>query len=97
MPKPVTIADLLELSVAERIQLVEDLWDSIAAVPEALPLTDAQREELDRRLDAYRRDPSAGFSSASALDRGSLLSMKAKHPSTLRMSPSSLRTVLRKS
>ena len=60
MPKPVTIADLLELSVAERIQLVEDLWDSIAAVPEALPLTDAQREELDRRLDAYHRDPSAG-------------------------------------
>ena len=60
MPKPVTIADLLELSVAERIQLVEDLWDSIAAVPEALPLTDAQREELDRRLDAYHRDPTAG-------------------------------------
>ena len=60
MPKPVTVADLLELSVAERIQLVEDLWDSIAAVPEALPLSDAQREELDRRLDAYRRDPSAG-------------------------------------
>ena len=60
MAKPVSIADLLELSVAERIQLVEDLWDSIAAVPEAMPLTGAQRDELDRRLDAYHRDPSAG-------------------------------------
>jgi putative addiction module component (TIGR02574 family) len=31
-------ADILELSVAERIQMVEDIWDSIAAVPEAVPL-----------------------------------------------------------
>jgi putative addiction module component (TIGR02574 family) len=31
-----------ELSVAERIQLVQDLWDSIAAEPEALPVTDEQ-------------------------------------------------------
>ena len=60
MPDRVSIADVLELSVAERIQLVEDIWDSIAAVPDAVPLTDAQREELDRRLDAYRRNPAAG-------------------------------------
>ena len=60
MAKPVSVADLLELTVAERIQLVEDLWDSIATLPEAVPLTDAQREELDRRLEAYHRDPAAG-------------------------------------
>jgi len=60
MAEPLSIADVLKLSVPERIQLVEDIWDSIAAVPEAVPLTDAQREELDRRLDAYRRDPAAG-------------------------------------
>jgi len=55
-----TIGDLLELSISERIQLVEDLWDSIAAVPEALPLSEAQKQELDRRLDAYHEDPNAG-------------------------------------
>ncbi len=60
MAAPVSIADVLNLSVAERIQLVEDIWDSIAAVPEAVPLTEEQREELDRRLDAYHRDPAAG-------------------------------------
>ncbi|HUT33557.1 MAG TPA: addiction module protein [Planctomycetota bacterium] len=60
MAAPVSIAHVLNLSVAERIQLVEDIWDSIAAVPEAVPLTDEQREALDRRLDAYHRDPAAG-------------------------------------
>ncbi len=34
------------LSVEERLQLIEDLWDSVADDPEALPLTDAQAEEL---------------------------------------------------
>ena len=49
------------MSVAERIQLVEDIWDSIAAVPEATPLTDEQRQEIDRRLEAYARNLSEGF------------------------------------
>ena len=48
------------LSVAERILLVEELWDSIAAEPRAVELTDAQRQDLQRRLDAYRHDPAAG-------------------------------------
>jgi len=50
----------LDLSVAERIQLVEDLWDSIAEVPESVPLTEGQKAELDRRLASYRRNPKAG-------------------------------------
>lgn len=54
-----TLADILQLSVAERIQLVEDIWDSILATPENLPVTEAQRRELDRRLDAHRQDPTA--------------------------------------
>ena len=51
--------DFSKLSIAERIQLAEDLWDSI---PEAsdVPLTEAQRAELDRRLDDLERDPDAG-------------------------------------
>ena len=59
MGKNITIADVLELSVAERIQLVEDIWDSIASLPEALSLTDSQKKELDRRLSDFRRDPAA--------------------------------------
>lgn len=56
----ITISDLLDLSISERIQLVADLWDSIATVPEAVSLTEAQKEELDRRLDAYHKNPDAG-------------------------------------
>lgn len=42
------------LSIAERLRLVEDLWDSIAA---DTPLTDAQRAELDRRLADHEANP----------------------------------------
>ena len=55
-----TKADVLNLSVTERIQLVEDIWDTIAEVPEQVELTDAQKAELDRRLEAYHRNPSEG-------------------------------------
>jgi len=55
-----SISELLKLPVAERIKLVEAIWDSIAAVPEALQLTEAEREALDRRWTAYERDPSVG-------------------------------------
>ena len=47
---------LSKLPVDERIKLVEELWDSIAADQKALPLTDEQKAELDRRLDAYEAD-----------------------------------------
>lgn len=53
-------ANVLSLSIPERIQLVEDIWDTIAEVPEAITLTDEQKAELDRRLDAYHLDPEAG-------------------------------------
>lgn len=52
--------DILSLSVPERIQLVEDIWDSIAEVPGQVPLSDEQKAELDRRLEAHRRDPDQG-------------------------------------
>ena len=54
--------DYRSLSIAERLQLVEDVWDSIATEqPDAaaLPLTAAERAELDRRLDAHANDPAA--------------------------------------
>jgi putative addiction module component (TIGR02574 family) len=56
----VDLAKLLQLPVEERLRLVEALWDSIAEFPEALELTTAQKQELDRRLAAYEKDPKAG-------------------------------------
>jgi putative addiction module component (TIGR02574 family) len=58
--QPFTPAQVLGLSIPERIQLVEDIWDSIAESPEEVLLSDAQRQELDRRLDAYQRNPAEG-------------------------------------
>jgi len=45
------------LSVAERLQLVDEIWDSIAPSLEQLPLTQAQRDELDRRVAALNANP----------------------------------------
>jgi putative addiction module component (TIGR02574 family) len=58
--KTISVSDLLELSVTERILLVEDIWDSVSAAPESISLTDKQREELDHRLQAYHKDPNVG-------------------------------------
>jgi putative addiction module component (TIGR02574 family) len=54
--------DFRELSIAERLQLVEDLWDSIAqdANAESLPVTDQEKALLDERLTDLERDPDAG-------------------------------------
>ena len=49
----------LALSVEARLELIEELWDSLAATPEASPVTDAQRRELGRRRRAHARNPTA--------------------------------------
>lgn len=56
----ITKAEILSLSVPERIQLAEDIWDTIAEVPEAISLSEDEKAELDRRLDAYHKNPGAG-------------------------------------
>jgi len=57
------------LSVAERMQLVEELWDSIGEQPADLPLTAEQRDELDRRLADCEADPNAGSPWSEVRDR----------------------------
>jgi putative addiction module component (TIGR02574 family) len=57
----VSLAEILQLSPEERIQLVEDVWDSIAESPEAIPISDTQRIELDRRRAEYQRNPGGGL------------------------------------
>lgn len=56
----ISFSEILKLSVSERIQLAEDIWDSIATETEALPLTEAQRQELDRRLADAEANPGVG-------------------------------------
>jgi putative addiction module component (TIGR02574 family) len=58
--KPIRLADVLELPVPERLKLVEAIWDSIAEIPEAVVLSDAQRVDLERRLEDYAKNPDAG-------------------------------------
>jgi putative addiction module component (TIGR02574 family) len=53
-------AEILSLSIPERIQLAEDIWDTIAEVPEAVPLSADEKAELDRRLETYHKDPTTG-------------------------------------
>lgn len=48
--------DIAKLSPEERLELLEQLWDSLCDTPEAIPLTGAQRQELDRRLDELDRE-----------------------------------------
>jgi putative addiction module component (TIGR02574 family) len=57
----VNLSEVLKLPVDERLKLVESIWNSIAEFPDSLELTNAQRQELDRRLDAYETDPTAGI------------------------------------
>ena len=59
---PLLKFDISELSIAERIQLAEDLWDSILEQQEELPLSPAQQQELERRLENYEKNPTTGSS-----------------------------------
>lgn len=61
--------DIASLSQAEQLELLEKLWDSLSATPEAIPLTDPQREELDRRLDELEREGPVGIPAEEVLGR----------------------------
>jgi putative addiction module component (TIGR02574 family) len=51
------LEEILALPVRERITLAEDIWDNIAAVSEAVKLTEAQVDEIAQRLKDYRANP----------------------------------------
>ena len=52
---------VFDLSPSEKLQLVEDLWDDLAANPETVPLHDWQREELERRRANLLKYPGSGL------------------------------------
>jgi putative addiction module component (TIGR02574 family) len=53
-------APLFKLGRAERLELVEDLWDSIAEEDAALPVSDEKRAELRRRKELFQEHPNSG-------------------------------------
>ena len=60
--KQISVAEILELPVQERIRLVELIWESIAAVPEAVEVTPELKAELEARLKEFEANPEAGYS-----------------------------------
>ncbi len=50
-----------DLSPEKRLRLIEELWDSLNEKPGTIPITNAQREELDRRLDDLERSGPEGI------------------------------------
>lgn len=57
-----SVADILQLPVQERIQLVEMIWESIAAIPQAIEVSPELKTELDARLAEFEQNPEAGYS-----------------------------------
>lgn len=53
---------IFDLSPAEKLQLVEDLWDDLASNPSAIPVYDWQKEELARRKDNLAGNPASALS-----------------------------------
>lgn len=61
--------EIQSLTVSERIMLAEVLWDSVVAEDSEIELTEAQKKELDRRLQAFEIDQDVGSSWASVKAR----------------------------
>lgn len=51
--------EILELPIADRLRAVEEIWETIVAAPDSLPLLESQRRELERRLKLHQENPEA--------------------------------------
>jgi putative addiction module component (TIGR02574 family) len=56
-----TNTSIFDISPLDKLQLVEDLWDNLAATPEAVPVHDWQKEELARRKANLMNNPACGL------------------------------------
>lgn len=65
----VNLDEILRLPVEERIDLVQQIWDSVAADADSVPVTPEQREELQRRLEEHERNPDDVVEASEALER----------------------------
>ena len=59
--KPLPLTEILELSVDERLRLVEIIWESVAAVPQPVQISEELKVDLNRRLAEFEANPEAGF------------------------------------
>ena len=57
----ISVADILALPVQERIHLVELIWESVAAFPQAIEVSPEIKSDLEARLIDFERDPEAGY------------------------------------
>jgi putative addiction module component (TIGR02574 family) len=55
------VTSIFDLTPSEKLQLVEDLWDDLAATPEAVPIHDWQKQELARRKANLLKNPASGI------------------------------------
>ena len=53
---------ILSLSIAEKLQLIEDIWDTLVTNGDQIPLTQSQKQELDRRLTSHQNIENQGES-----------------------------------
>lgn len=67
-------SSIFDLSPAEKLQLVEDLWDDLAGTPDAVPVHDWQKQELARRKANLLKNPASGLSWTEVKER-----VRAKH------------------
>jgi len=56
------LQEILKLTVSERLQLLEAIWDSIASEANSIELSDEHKRILDEELAAYEKDPNSGSS-----------------------------------
>ena len=54
------VIDISTLTIEQRLELLDEIWESLYETPQAIPLTEAQREELDRRIDDLDREGPVG-------------------------------------
>ena len=64
-----SITEILESSVEERLRIIGVIWDSITHETDTLPMTEAQRQDLDRRIDEYERGEDQGYTWEEVLAR----------------------------
>jgi len=52
--------EILELSAAERVEVAQEIWESVLEHPESVHLTKAQIDELERRWRSFEQNPDEG-------------------------------------
>jgi putative addiction module component (TIGR02574 family) len=65
----VSLTEIMQLSVTERLRLATAIWDSIAAEPQALHLTEEQRREILRRSEAHKKNPQEAIPLEESVER----------------------------